>query len=143
MKRLIISIVVVLATICANAQTQSSVTTVNLNLRTSADIKSKVIDVIPSGTEVTLFGSSNESWSLVLYDGKVGWARSIYLRPIHDKSSGSVTYYTNSRGERVQSPTHYSSAPRGATARCVDGTYSFSKSRRGTCSHHGGVAEWL
>ena len=43
MKRLIIFIVVVLATICANAQTQSSVTTVNLNLRTSADIKSKVI----------------------------------------------------------------------------------------------------
>ncbi|MEN9557829.1 MAG: hypothetical protein RL141_198 [Candidatus Parcubacteria bacterium] len=30
----------------------------------------------------------------------------------------------------------------GASARCEDGTYSFSESRRGTCSHHGGVAEW-
>jgi hypothetical protein len=25
----------------------------------------------------------------------------------------------------------------------ADGTYSFSQSRRGTCSHHGGVAKWL
>src|SRR5438309_6018529 len=34
-------------------------------------------------------------------------------------------------------------APVGATARCRDGTYSFSKHRSGTCSHHGGVASWL
>jgi hypothetical protein len=33
--------------------------------------------------------------------------------------------------------------PSGATARCKDGTYSFSTSRTGTCSHHGGVAEWF
>jgi len=34
-------------------------------------------------------------------------------------------------------------APPGATARCRDGTYSFSTHRSGTCSHHGGVAAWL
>jgi len=33
--------------------------------------------------------------------------------------------------------------PAGATARCRDGTYSFSRHRSGTCSHHGGVATWL
>jgi hypothetical protein len=33
--------------------------------------------------------------------------------------------------------------PADATARCREGTYSFSKSRQGTCSNHGGVAEWL
>ena len=59
------------------------------------------------------------------------------------KPTGTVRYYTNSRGERVQSPTRYSSAPAGATARCKDGTYSFSRNKRGTCSRHGGVAEWL
>src|SRR5262245_43809525 len=32
--------------------------------------------------------------------------------------------------------------PRGATAICRDGTYSYSQSRRGTYSHHGGVARW-
>jgi len=36
-----------------------------------------------------------------------------------------------------------SPAPSGATARCRDGTYSFSKHRSGTCSHHGGVATWI
>jgi uncharacterized protein DUF3761 len=35
------------------------------------------------------------------------------------------------------------SVPAGATARCRDGTYSFSRHRSGTCSHHGGVAAWL
>jgi hypothetical protein len=28
------------------------------------------------------------------------------------------------------------------TAICVDGTYSYSLERRGTCSHHGGVDVW-
>jgi hypothetical protein len=30
-----------------------------------------------------------------------------------------------------------------ATAIRRDGTYSYSANRRGTCSHHGGVAQWL
>lgn len=33
--------------------------------------------------------------------------------------------------------------PASATAKCRDGTYSTSVSRRGACSNHGGVAEWL
>ena len=30
----------------------------------------------------------------------------------------------------------------GATAKCRDGSYSWSASNRGTCSSHGGVGEW-
>jgi hypothetical protein len=54
-------------------------------------------------------------------------------------------YYTNSRGETVHSPAYSldGSVPDGATAVCRDGSYSFSRSRRGTCSHHGGVDYWL
>ena len=52
-------------------------------------------------------------------------------------------YYTNSAGERVQSPTYSNTVPTGATAQCRDGTYSFSRNHRGTCSHHGGVSRWL
>jgi len=33
--------------------------------------------------------------------------------------------------------------PPGATAVCRDGSYSFSQTHSGTCSHHGGVAQWL
>jgi uncharacterized protein DUF3761 len=36
-----------------------------------------------------------------------------------------------------------SATPAGASARCRDGTYSFSRHRSGMCSHHGGVATWL
>lgn len=39
----------------------------------------------------------------------------------------------------INRPNH----PTGASAICRDGTYSYSRNRRGTCSHHGGVAVWL
>jgi hypothetical protein len=51
--------------------------------------------------------------------------------------------YVNSKGQTVQRPENCSGPPQGATAQCRDGSYSFSQSRRGTCSHHGGVAKWL
>lgn len=51
--------------------------------------------------------------------------------------------YVNSKGQTVPRPENCSAAPKGATAQCRDGSYSFSQSRRGTCSHHGGVAKWL
>ncbi|MEK7617598.1 MAG: DUF3761 domain-containing protein [Patescibacteria group bacterium] len=55
------------------------------------------------------------------------------------------TYYINSSGNKVQSPTKTqdNSVPAGASARCRDGSYSFSQHRSGTCSGHGGVAQWL
>jgi hypothetical protein len=31
----------------------------------------------------------------------------------------------------------------GPTALCNDSTYSYSANHQGTCSHHGGVAQWL
>jgi hypothetical protein len=52
-------------------------------------------------------------------------------------------YYTNHEGHAVHRPMHSNHVPKGATAHCRDGTYSFSENHRGTCSHHGGVAAWL
>lgn len=52
-------------------------------------------------------------------------------------------YYKNVDGNTVHSPTYSNTVPVGAMGRCRDGTYSFSQNRRGTCSHHGGVATWL
>jgi hypothetical protein len=51
--------------------------------------------------------------------------------------------YTNSQGQKVKRPEACSGVPAGATAQCRDGIYSFSRNRRGTCSHHRGVAKWL
>jgi len=35
-----------------------------------------------------------------------------------------------------------SDEPSGPSAKCKDGTFSYSRSRSGTCSWHGGVAVW-
>ncbi|AXF15605.1 DUF3761 domain-containing protein [Paraburkholderia caledonica] len=53
--------------------------------------------------------------------------------------------YTNRDGNTVHAPARSLSgkAPEGATARCRDGSYSFSRHHSGTCSRHGGVASWL
>ena len=54
--------------------------------------------------------------------------------------------YVNSRGQTVRSPCWAppgQPAPRGATARCRDGAYSFSRTRQGSCSGHRGVEDWL
>ena len=54
-------------------------------------------------------------------------------------------YYTNSSGNEVHSPAYSinGSVPSGETAKCNDGTYSFSQNHSGTCSGHGGVSQWL
>jgi hypothetical protein len=49
-------------------------------------------------------------------------------------------YYLNVSGHCVHSP---STSAAGATARCRDGTYSYSEHASGTCSHHGGVSRWI
>jgi PAB1-binding protein PBP1 len=72
----------------------------------------------------------------------------VYVAPLPTAtpvSSGlsNDNHYTNSAGNEIHSPAYSDSVPSGATAKCGDGTYSFSASRRGTCSHHGGVDQWL
>jgi len=68
------------------------------------------------------------------------YARSSYH---HSQSDNSSDYYTAKSGHRVHRPVKADRPPAGASARCRDGSYSFSESRRGTCSWHGGVASWL
>lgn len=60
-----------------------------------------------------------------------------------NRAGGGHDYYTNVSGHRVHRPVQSSSAPSGATAKCGDGSWSFSENHRGTCSHHGGVGRWL
>ncbi len=51
-------------------------------------------------------------------------------------------YYTNEDGQEVHRPVCSTTHQAGETAICNDGSHSFSKHHTGTCSHHGGVAEW-
>lgn len=61
------------------------------------------------------------------------------IQSLHMCASG---YYKNSSGACVHRPAKAPSWPVGASAKCGDGSYSYSQHRRGTCSHHGGVALW-
>lgn len=129
-------------------------TTANLNLRKSATTNSSILEKIPQGTSVSIEENSNSLWVPVSYNGQIGFISSKYLSKdkvktksfqggSYERKSGGKRSYINVDGKRVQSPTHYSKVPAGATALCRDGTYSFSKNRRGTCSRHGGVSRWL
>ncbi len=63
------------------------------------------------------------------------------ITPVQPTSPNGT--YTNTYGNEVPSPYQAPSRPAGATAQCRDGSYSFSQSRSGTCSHHGGVMTWF
>lgn len=63
--------------------------------------------------------------------------------PVPKTIAANSVYYTNSSNTIVHRPVATKIVPIGATAQCKDNTYSFSKTRRGTCSHHGGVKKWL
>lgn len=60
-----------------------------------------------------------------------------YVAPQPTCTNGS---YVNSSGNTVCSPSATNTG--GATARCNDGSYSYSQHRSGTCSGHKGVAVW-
>lgn len=145
MKKLTFILLQLLIVFSAFTQDIVKYTTVDLRMRSDTTTTSEIITTIPRGTTVTLPDDCNCKWILVKYNGRVGYVYSKYLSitPSGIQEHGVIKHYTNSAGERVQSPTYYNAAPAGATALCRDGTYSFSRSRRGTCSHHGGVKIWL
>jgi hypothetical protein len=61
----------------------------------------------------------------------------------HTQTACGADEYRNVDGVCVHRPVAAPGPPAGATAKCKDGTYSFSQHRSGTCSGHGGVAVWL
>jgi uncharacterized protein DUF3761 len=70
-------------------------------------------------------------------------AASVPASPTQENGLCDADYYRNSNGNCVHRPEQAPAPPAGATARCADGKYSFSQHRQGTCSGHGGVAQWL
>ena len=151
MKRILVNFCLSLLC-CLSMVAQTRYVKTNLNLRYGPGTSYEVITVLPKGTTVTIEDDCDCKWVPVRYGKYIGYLRTSYLSKHHitqsvHRAKNSVglshkRYYTNSYGNRVQSPTYYNRRPAGATALCRDGTYSFSQSRRGTCSHHGGVAQW-
>ena len=61
----------------------------------------------------------------------------------YDSGLSNDNYYINVDGYTIHAPAYSDTVPAGASAKCNDGTYSFSEHRSGTCSGHKGVAQWL
>lgn len=146
-KQLILAMALVLVS-AMGLQARTKYVSQNLNMRHGAGTEYSILTTIPRGAAVELIDDCDCDWVRVKYGNKCGWVASYYLRDSAPcvrqiaVPTSTVRYYNNVNGISVQSPTHYSTRPAGATARCRDGSYSFSLSRRGTCSHHGGVVEW-
>lgn len=158
MRRLALAIVIATAVAIvpavarAQASTRSVYTTANVTLRASPATTGAKLLVINVGTTLTV-GTCVNGWCTVLGPSQRGFVAERFLSaaPIPGgtrdvrPSAASGKGYINSRGAFVPSPRRSEDGrqPAGATAQCRDGTFSFSQSRRGTCSHHGGVARWL
>ena len=149
MKKFVIILLLVCTAFASFAKGVVRTTTTDLNLRVDASSTSRVILTIPQGTQVYLQEDCNCVWVFVTYNGYCGYVNAQFrTKSVPANTTTAVVqepirHYTNSYGNTVQSPTRYNKTPAGATALCRDGSYSFSQSRRGTCSHHGGVAKWL
>jgi len=119
-------------------------TTAAVSLRAKPDANARSLARLAAETPVRVVVCTN-GWCQTQVNGLTGYLPRLALSAQPNGSFVEGRGYTNSRGNRVRSPTRTpdNQPPAGATARCRDGTYSFSQSRRGTCSHHGGVAKWL
>lgn len=149
MKKFVFIIVLVCTAFVSFVKGVVRTTTIDLSLRVDASASSRVILTIPQGTQVYLQEDCDCVWVYVTYNGYCGYVNAQFLTKSVPATTTTavaqepIRHYTNSYGNTVQSPTRYKKVPAGATALCRDGSYSFSQSRRGTCSHHGGVAKWL
>ncbi|HEX6065873.1 MAG TPA: DUF3761 domain-containing protein [Longimicrobiales bacterium] len=118
--------------------------TSSVRVRADASTHSRVVMTLARGARVEVRACA-VAWCWVEYRGRTGYVSENYLARVPQivkrPNSGG---YVNALGNFVSAPVRSTDGPpAGATARCRDGTYSFSQSRSGTCSSHGGVARWL
>lgn len=89
-------------------------------------------------------GVKTKTYQVTYTDGKVTAKKLLYELTTVTPSTRIVYVGTKDPSSvPATTPSYPDNASVGATAICRDGTYSFSASRSGTCSHHGGVAQWL
>ena len=108
-----------------------------VNVRSGPGTRYGIVRTLSPGDMVYVSGADESGWARV---GSTISDEYVYrggqaLRPTPPVSRTHRPRRTHREPERAVNPT-------GATAMCRDGTLSYSAHRRGTCSHHGGVAIW-
>lgn len=121
-------------------------TTTSVRLRERPFPTARPTAILFQGTTVRLYTCS-EGWCSVTVSTLSGYLLEEFLTRQAPQAAATQQGkgYINVDGEFVPSPTRTADGqpPLGASAQCQDGTFSFSKHHRGTCSWHGGVARWL
>ncbi len=96
-------------------------------------MKKILIAIIISATSITAYAKHSNNHQ---YDNS--------YNQVDESQLDNADSYVNKFGKQVHSPAHSKhGTPHAASAKCRDGTYSFSKHHSGTCSRHKGVDEWL
>lgn len=137
----------VIATAPATTNNSKSIKSTSIGNDTSSDINGSSknnVDVKLTQTSTTTLTVTTITPTPTLIKTPTPTITSTYT-PTHTNTPSPTNnndYYKNSDGNSVHSPENSNNIPAGATAQCVDGTYSFSQHRSGTCSHHGGVQIW-
>jgi len=120
-----------------------------INVRELPQVDAQILGRLPQSASV-MVGTCGGGWCGVATSEVYGYTEEAYLtdslpptQTAQQQTQGRG--YWNAAGEWVQSPTWTTDGqpPAGATAKCRDGSFSFSNTRRGTCSWHGGVGKWL
>jgi uncharacterized protein YgiM (DUF1202 family) len=124
------------------------VTATTVNLRDCAGITCAKVGTLSyrDSFEVTGqdYDSDGATWYSLRYYGQTAWIAgwlSSAQRPAAQPAPPAATQTPVVQPLPVQPPA--SSQCAGASAICQDGTCSYSAHRRGTCSHHSGVKQWL
>ena len=90
--------------------------------------------------------SINVAIAAIALTAQFAFAGAPSVTPQEPDESGLTSHghYVNKAAQEVHSPSASISGkvPAGSSAKCRDGTYSFSKHHSGTCSRHGGIDEW-
>lgn len=119
-------------------------TTTAISLRAAPRASAPVYARLPASTRVHV-QRCDEGWCNVTTQRLAGYLLAEFLTLERPQTATQGRGYINSDGEWVPSPawTADGQPPAGASAQCRDSSYSFSRHRQGTCSHHGGVARWI
>jgi hypothetical protein len=122
----------------------ATVITENANLRQTPNQNGEVLQTIPLDSSVEVI-KQNGAWFFVAFGAAKGWMHGNTIR--YDNQVNSLRENpsipkSDPRSNNDDKPTIQKPDSSGASAKCADGTLSYSASRRGTCSHHGGVAMW-
>jgi uncharacterized protein YraI len=144
------------------SKADAAVISTRANLREGPGMTYSSLLELEKGDALNLQGRRSGAWYNVIHirSGKVGWIHGNSIKLLEPETITSTTqpkpeYPTPKPSSTpavmptalpetssTRRPVLSDTAPSGVTAQCRDGTYSYSQHRQGTCSHHGGVAQW-